>query len=216
MTNNIKNVLNTINFNSCPFEINFHCHSTYSDGSLSAMELYAQAINIGLNHLCITDHHSINAYIQISSLIRNGYYDDDIKIPNIWIGSEISCLINKKLVHLLAFDFDYNSKSMNRYLRSESTKGIYLQADYLINTIHESGGLAILAHPARYNVNYKKLLYDSMELGIDGSEVWYDYTYSKHWSPTPFICESIDSIMKSNNLLSSCGTDTHGSSLLCR
>lgn len=44
--------------------VDFHCHSTCSDGQLSPSELLALALNNGVTHLAITDHDSIQAYQQ--------------------------------------------------------------------------------------------------------------------------------------------------------
>ena len=62
------NIIKTINKNSCPNSINFHMHSTYSDGSLTAKQIYYQAIELNIDHYAITDHHSVEAYIQLSKL----------------------------------------------------------------------------------------------------------------------------------------------------
>ena len=45
-------------------------HSTYSDGSLTAKEIYNQAIELNIDHYAITDHHSVDAYIELSKLER--------------------------------------------------------------------------------------------------------------------------------------------------
>ena len=36
--------------------IDLHCHSTYSDGSLTPEQLVAEAAKIGLTALALTDH----------------------------------------------------------------------------------------------------------------------------------------------------------------
>ena len=40
----LKKIIKSITKESCPNSINFHMHSTYSDGSLTAIEIYKQAI----------------------------------------------------------------------------------------------------------------------------------------------------------------------------
>ena len=46
-----------INNNSCPSKVNFHCHSTYSDGSLTPEELLDEAYKNNIQYFSITDHH---------------------------------------------------------------------------------------------------------------------------------------------------------------
>ena len=56
-------IIKSITKNSCPNSINFHMHSTYSDGSLTAKQIYNQAIELNIDHYAITDHHSVDAYV---------------------------------------------------------------------------------------------------------------------------------------------------------
>ena len=60
-----------INKNSCPKNINFHCHTKFSDGSLEPYELLEQAYKNNLKFLSITDHHTIKAheYIKKNNII---------------------------------------------------------------------------------------------------------------------------------------------------
>ena len=45
-------IIKSITKYSCPKSINFHLHSTYSDGSLTAIEIYKQAIEpVSYTHL---------------------------------------------------------------------------------------------------------------------------------------------------------------------
>ena len=58
----------SINKESCPNDINFHCHTTFSDGSLNPSDLLDQAYRNNLKYLSITDHHSVKAHIHICLL----------------------------------------------------------------------------------------------------------------------------------------------------
>ena len=60
-SNQLINIIKSITKNSCPHSINFHIHSTYSDGSLTAKQIYYQAIELNIDHYAITDHHSVDA-----------------------------------------------------------------------------------------------------------------------------------------------------------
>ena len=138
---------------------------------------------------------------------------DKYSKTKLWSGIEISCLLKSNLVHIIGLDIDVYSKPISIYSRGESVTGKYLQCNYVVNSIHEAGGTAILAHPARYRTNFTKLIEESVSNMVDGAEAWYDYERKETWKPSPFICDKIDLQLKSLCMLSSCGTDSHGFSL---
>ncbi len=208
-------VLKSVGPESCPKDINLHCHTTCSDGSLSPLELIKQARDHQVKHIAVTDHHSISSYsIMYDWLSENS--TSSCEYPNLWTGIEISCILSKCLVHVIGLGFDLYHESINPYIHGQAPIGIKLQASYVVKSIHAAGGIALLAHPARYRVSFDKLIHEASSIGFDGAEAWYDYEYSSPWKPTKLICESIDSQLKKLNMLSSCGTDTHGMSLLSR
>ncbi len=211
---NLRKVLSDINVSSCPQQINLHCHTLCSDGSLEPLQLFNQACEIGIKHLAITDHHSIEAFYIIQEwLIDNKHLPS---LPFFWSGIEISSLLKGCLVHILGIGFDPNSYFLKPYIKGDAAKGSDLQATQVIQSISKAGGLSILAHPARYRLHYKDLILEAKKLGIDGIEVWYDYDMLARWSPSEFLCESISKLTSSQDLLSTCGTDSHGLSLLGR
>tara|TARA_Y100001968_G_scaffold267630_1_gene257644 strand:- start:380 stop:1033 length:654 start_codon:yes stop_codon:yes gene_type:complete len=208
----LKKIFEMVNEDSCPDKYNFHCHSTYSDGSLKPQEIIYQAFNNKLIHLAVTDHHNIEAYLLMKNWIDENSWKFTFK-TNIWTGLEISCLLNKCLVHVLAYGFDIKAKSIFKYIQNESQIGQDLHISNVIKAINDAGGISILAHPARYRLNYKELILSAADYGIDGAEAWYDYKFRNNWTATPLICKRIDQLLKSINLLSTCGTDTHGFSI---
>ena len=210
----IRSVLKNINKYSCPYKINLHCHTICSDGSLTPIQLFHQAYKIGIQHLAITDHHTIDGYKSI--LASKEFQELSIEYPTIWSGVEISGLLKGCLVHIIALDFNTTSLDIQKYLQTYSLKGEYLRAESIINAIHEARGVAILAHPARYKLNYKDLIIEAKKLGFDGIEVWYNYERSTIWSPSTFICDKISKLTDDLGMLSTCGTDTHGISILSR
>ena len=88
-----------------------------------------------------------------------------------------------------------------------------LEAAAVVEAIHASSGLAVLAHPARYRLGFKPLMRAASALGFDGAECWYDYEMQPQWRPSPLICEHKAALASDLNLLQSCGTDSHGISL---
>ena len=83
----LKNIIKSVTKDSCPNSINFHMHSTYSDGSLSPIEIYNQALELNIDHYAITDHHSVDAYLELVEIIESDYLDSSI-FPKLWTGIE--------------------------------------------------------------------------------------------------------------------------------
>ncbi len=71
----------------------------------------------------------------------------------------------------------------------------------VLDAIHDSGGIAVLAHPGFYDSF--ELLDELIEAGIDGVEVW-------HPENTPEETERLIKIAKAHSLLMTGGTDFHG------
>lgn len=209
---NFKGILSKINKNSCPYFVNFHCHTTFSDGSLSPLELFKQAIQLKLNNLSITDHHSIEAYLELqsnSNIISNSQV-------RLWPGIEITAILDNCLVHILCFDFDVNNKLLFPYIQGKTPSNEFLSARKVVDVFHEIGGLCFLAHPARYRLSYRTLIEKAFNTDFDGIEVWYDYERKNIWKPSELICDDIYKITKKYNMLVSTGTDTHGLSIIRR
>ncbi len=203
-----------INSQSCPDNINFHCHTTFSDGSLKPEELLDQACKNKLKFLSITDHHSVSAHLYIDkNKLMDKYPYNSIKLIS---GIEINCLLKGCLVHVLGLGIDIYSNSLLPYINGESPVGNNLQATSVCKAIKEAGGLSFLAHPARYRVAFDILIEEALLIGIDGIEVWYDYSLNEVWEPSLFICEKIDLLTEKYKMLKTCGTDSHGYSLLGR
>jgi hypothetical protein len=196
----------------CPTRLNFHCHTTHSDGSLRPEQLAEQAIAIGLEHLAVTDHHAIEGSNRVAAALDEAHGRGQ-SVPTLWRGVEISCLLEGCLVHVLALGFAEQHPSLHPYLQGSSVVGKALRAEAVLSAIREADGLALLAHPARYRLPYTTLIAAAAELGFDGAETWYDYAMLTRWQPTPLVCEAIASDLARRGLLQSCGTDTHGLAL---
>ncbi len=203
-----------VNKESCPKNINFHCHTTFSDGSLNPEDLLDQAYRNNLKFLSITDHHCVQAHVHIKkNKLLEKYPFNSI---NLISGIEINCLLKGCLVHVLGLGIDIYHRSLYPYIKGESPVGVDLQSKSVCKAIKEAGGLSFLAHPARYRLPFNVIISEAFSVGIDGIEVWYDYSLKKIWEPSLFICEKIDQLADKYNLLKSCGTDSHGYSLLGR
>ena len=203
-----------LNKDSCPDIVNFHCHTTFSDGSLSPEQLLNQAYRNKIKYLSITDHHTVKAheYITTNNLLKK-YPSTSFKLIS---GIEINCILKGCLVHVIGLGIDIKSEHLIPYIQSESPIGHDLDISSVSEAIRKSGGISFLAHPARYRIPFNILIPEALNKSIDGVEVWYDYSLNEKWIPSPFICEEIDKLATNLGMLKSCGTDSHGFSLLGR
>ncbi|NET60745.1 MAG: PHP domain-containing protein [Symploca sp. SIO2E6] len=213
----LKQVWENIQPDSCPHSYNFHMHTKYSDGQLEPEELIEQTISIGLKGLAITDHHSVGGYYAAQSFLEEWQESlPFISIPHLWTGVEITSYLLGTDVHILGYAFDPKSSSIQPYLHNQPTLQRIPQAADVITAIQQAGGLAVLAHPARYRRSPEKLIPAAAELGIDGVETYYAYNNPKPWQPSPKQTKIVKQLSATYNLFNTCGTDTHGSNLLWR
>ncbi|NEO98118.1 MAG: PHP domain-containing protein [Symploca sp. SIO2E9] len=203
---------------SCPYFYNFHMHTTCSDGQLQPEELIEQAVAIGLKGFAITDHHTINGYQVAQSWLEDWQQQipSTTQVPQLWTGMEITAALLDSEVHILGYAFDPQHPALYPYLQGNAPQNSEAQAGTVIMAIQQAGGLAVLAHPARYRRSAKELIPVVAELGIDGVETYYAYANPKPWQPSHKQTQQVKQLGATYNLLNTCGTDTHGLSLLKR
>ncbi len=214
-----RHILQTVDAQSCPRSYNFHMHTVKSDGQLQPAEIIEQALKIGLSGLAITDHHTTKGYYEAQRYLdtwKARQSENHSKVPILWTGIEINANLLNTEVHILGYAFDPTASCLQPYLQRQVTTGNDYQAKTVIAAIQQAGGLAVLAHPARYRRQAAKLIPEAARLGIDGVETYYNYRFTNPWSPTPEITEEIDNLAETYGLLRTCGTDTHGTNLLLR
>lgn len=85
-----------------PFCIDLHCHSTASDGTLSPRELVQRASEMGVSHLALTDHDTIEGL----SEARESARPLGLSIIN---GVELSCVWSRQTIHVVGLDFDHQN-----------------------------------------------------------------------------------------------------------
>lgn len=214
----LKQVFQTINAESCPRSFNFHMHTVHSDGRFQPEALIQQAIAIGLKGLAITDHHTLGGYQIAQRWLENWKLSNppEIPSPHLWSGIEINGNLLGVEVHILGYAFEPAHPCLQPYTQRQPARDEDYQAAKVIAAIHQAGGLAVLAHPARYKRSHFELIPAAAQVGIDGVETYYAYNNPSPWQPSPKETRQVQQMAAIYELLSSCGTDTHGISLLQR
>lgn len=217
----LRSVFENITVESCPRSFNFHIHTVCSDGRLQPEQVVEQAMAIGLQGLAITDHHSVKGYCKAQQWLENWLWSSfntcrSHQAPTLWTGMEINAELLQIEVHILAYAFDPNHAALRLYQQGGTVLGDAYRAERVIESIHAAGGLAVLAHPARYRLAASVLIPEAARLGIDGVETYYAYTNPSPWTPNSRQMEEVQQFGVSHQLLHTCGTDTHGLNLLQR
>ncbi|MDX1976217.1 MAG: PHP domain-containing protein [Pseudanabaenaceae cyanobacterium bins.68] len=207
----LREILAGVSIKSCPSTLNFHIHTVFSDGRMQPEEVVEQAIAARVGHISITDHHTVEGYRVAKRILdRLTQEQPSQSIPKIWVGVEINASLIFNEVHILGYDFDPEHELMQPYLEGHTTAGLDYQCTSVINAIHGAGGLAILAHPARYRRSAEDLVAAAVNFGIDGLETYYGYDHCDPWYPTAKQLAVVKPLADTYGLLHTCGTDSHG------
>jgi predicted metal-dependent phosphoesterase TrpH len=112
--------------------IDLHCHSKYSrDNHLEPEDLIHRAIELGLDGICLTEHHSLGSSWPVTRLnIPKGFL--------VLRGIEVSTDCGHLLVYGVPDD------SWNRWGRNN-----YLKLSKVVDSVHDLGGICVPAHPFR-------------------------------------------------------------------
>ena len=89
-----------------------HIHTNASDGELSPEELLKKVSRKGLNTIAITDHDTIDGFLQAREIAE----DLDIELIT---GIEFSAIWNKREIHVLAYAFDEKNELFIQLLASQ-------------------------------------------------------------------------------------------------
>ncbi len=215
----LRGVFETIQAESCPTSFNFHMHTVCSDGQLQPERLMEQAIAIGLKGFAISDHHTVDGYkraqVWLSDYIQAN--PDRIgNLPHLWTGIEVTSRLLETEVHILGYAFDFTHAAMEPYLQKHAPQDAIASAAQVIASIQMAGGLAVLAHPVRYRRSPEDLIAAAATLGINGVETYYAYDNPSPWRTSPRQTDQVQRLSSTYGLLNTCGSDTHGLSLLQR
>ncbi len=87
--------------------IELHCHTTFSDGTLSPTRLVESALRAGVQAMAITDHDTMSGWDEatVAAIEFSNHYDQPLEIIP---GLELSTVHNERSMHILGFYPDKN------------------------------------------------------------------------------------------------------------
>jgi predicted metal-dependent phosphoesterase TrpH len=92
--------------------VDFHSHSTASDGELSALELLGRAENNGVQLMAITDHDTVAGYLSV----RDEWQEQSMRLI---AGVELSCVWRKQLIHIVGLNINVDNEQLKAGLKSQ-------------------------------------------------------------------------------------------------
>ncbi len=96
-------------------KFDLHCHSYFSDGTLSPSQLIDHAIDSGVTHLALTDHDTVSG---LESAVLAASKSDLTLIP----GVEFSCLWQHQLLHIVGLSVDQENSFMLDGIQSNTDR----------------------------------------------------------------------------------------------
>ena len=89
--------------------VDLHCHTTASDGGLSAKDLVARAASMGIEVLAITDHDTTEG---VPAALAEAQREGMVVVP----GVEISTVSGREEIHLLGYFVDPDNPELQKLL----------------------------------------------------------------------------------------------------
>ena len=117
--------------------IDLHCHTTYSDGTYSVKEMLEEAERIKLEVLSITDHNSVESYIEMEDINTDTMFSG-----RIICGCEFTTKFDDRLIEVLGYGIDYhkvNEWLKERYNEEVGTRNVQELFNRLVKIIDNLG-----------------------------------------------------------------------------
>ncbi|MDY7019962.1 MAG: PHP domain-containing protein [Cyanobacteriota bacterium] len=109
--------------------LELHCHTTYSDGTLTPSELIEIAVQAGVRAIAITDHDTLSGWEEALNAAQNLEIE---VIP----GVELSTVYNQRSLHILGY---YPNSNKLYFPLKERLEGRKRRAQKIIDKLSELG-----------------------------------------------------------------------------
>ena len=158
-------------------KVDFHSHSAFSDGGWDPEQIALTCAEQGVRYAALTDHSTLEGLDRFeAACARHG-----VGFLN---GLELTSFYDVKEIHLLCYGFDRTHSALIRMVKAVRESLVLKSAPFalferknlpeLIKTVHQAGGLVLLAHPLATEQDFSRLEILMAELahaGLDGIEV---------------------------------------------
>ncbi|KAI9294193.1 PHP domain-like protein [Neoconidiobolus thromboides FSU 785] len=176
--------------------MDFHLHTSYSDGSMTPEQVVDWAFLNGYNIIVITDHNELHGALIAEKYALKKYKNSLIVIPGV---EYTNCRVHMNLINI--------RKLSNLYGAYPSDEEIQT----IIKQTHKNGGIAILNHiPWSHHIQFGKTnsrlsqhpsVTQAIKWGIDGIEIINENIYDQY---------TLNFLNKNDQqLLKVTGTDLH-------
>ncbi|MGD1854777.1 MAG: PHP domain-containing protein [Leptolyngbyaceae cyanobacterium] len=109
--------------------LELHCHTTFSDGTLTPQQLVARAVAKGVKALAITDHDTISGWSEARTAAQSHALEI---VP----GIELSTTYNERSMHILGF---YPDPHKLKQPLQERIRGRHRRAQKMVDKLSELG-----------------------------------------------------------------------------
>ena len=117
--------------------IDLHCHTKYSDGTYSVKEMLEEANKIELEFLSITDHNSVESYLEMENMDVNKLFKG-----RIICGCEFTTKFDDRLIEVLGYGINYikvNKWLKEKYNEAVGTRNVQELFNRLVKIIDDLG-----------------------------------------------------------------------------
>ncbi len=117
--------------------IDLHCHTKYSDGTYSVKEMLEEANKIALDVLSITDHNSVESYLEMENMDI-----DKLFSGRIICGCEFTTKFDDRLIEVLGYGINYikvNKWLKEKYNEAVGTRNVQELFNRLVKIIDDLG-----------------------------------------------------------------------------
>lgn len=170
-----------------------HSHTAASpDCSLSFDQRLSIAQGEEFDTIALTDRNFVHTRLRKTEENFGGI--------NVVSGVEITCFGEEGKLNILGLFIDPET------MREKLRKRYRMKYRHAIRSIHDAGGIAILAHPGRYNFDIEEVIEKLVEMRLDGIETVYPYNFHGFEDYE----RKAEQIAEKYGLATSGGSDCHG------
>lgn len=227
------------NVNNGTFRANFHLHTVNSDGTftikelLDKAELYAEKAGNGPFYISITDHNTLQGLKEAIDILQTN--PQNYKRVKLLLGVELNAKLEARNdvmkkpieIHVLCWALNPYDTELNSLLSSQDKSNLAYDKNFdNVITVFGNKGLVGIAHPMRYvksdNMAVDKLTYYRYLISkyseLNSGKLLFAEGYYQSYTTDEekALITEVNNLFKSNNIILTGSTDSHGNSFFHR